>query len=161
MDDLAKKLGDLLNSPDSMQKIQSMMAALGASADESEKSSAPSQDALGSLLSSLNGKSEKSSNTSEDSLAALLASFTGKSDPTPSSTALSTATSANSDFPDLSMITKLAPLLSSMGKEDNNTTLLKALRPYLHGDREKRLDDAIQIMKFVRLMPLLQNKGLF
>ena len=61
---------------------------------------------------------------------------------------------------DLSMLAKLAPLLSGMGQEDENTALLRALRPYLHGDREKRLDDAIQIMKFMRVMPLLQEKGL-
>lgn len=56
---------------------------------------------------------------------------------------------------------KLAPLMASMNKEDENTALLRALRPYLHGDREKRLDDAIQILRFMRILPLLQEKGLF
>lgn len=51
------------------------------------------------------------------------------------------------------MLTKMAPLLSNMRRDDENTVLLKALRPYLHGDREKRLDDAIKIMQFIRVMP--------
>ena len=55
----------------------------------------------------------------------------------------------------------MAPLLSSMRRDDENTVLLKALRPYLHGDREKRLDDAIKIMQFIRVMPLLRDRGLF
>lgn len=59
------------------------------------------------------------------------------------------------------MLTKMAPLLSNMRRDDENTVLLKALRPYLHGDREKRLDDAIKIMQFIRVMPLLRDRGLF
>lgn len=60
--------------------------------------------------------------------------------------------------PDLSAIAKMAPLMAGLNKEDENTALLKALRPYLHGDREKRLDDAIQMMKMMKLLPLLQGK---
>ena len=111
MDDLTKKLENLLNSPDGMEKIQSAMAALGGGG------AAPA--------------------------AALPAENRG------------------SGLPDLSMLTKMAPLLSNMRRDDENTVLLKALRPYLHGDREKRLDDAIKIMQFIRVMPLLRDRGLF
>ena len=52
----------------------------------------------------------------------------------------------------------MAPLIAGLNKEDENTALLKALRPYLHGDREERLDDAIQMMKMMKLLPLLQGK---
>ena len=61
----------------------------------------------------------------------------------------------------MSVLLKLAPLLGGLNKEDENTALLKALRPYLHGDREKRLDDAIQIMRLMKVLPLIQEKGLF
>lgn len=54
---------------------------------------------------------------------------------------------------------KLMPLLSQMGKDDQNTTLLKALRPYLHGDREKRLDDSVRMMQLLKFLPLLQKGG--
>lgn len=60
---------------------------------------------------------------------------------------------------ELSGLLKLAPLLSGLGQEDQNTVLLNALRPYLHGEREKRLDDSMKMMKLLKLLPLLQQKG--
>lgn len=143
MDDLTKKLENLLNSPDGMEKIQSAMAALGGLADQPQETAAPAapaQDSGGLDLSGL--------------LAAL-----GGGGAAPA--AALPADSKSSGLPDLSMLTKMAPLLSSMRRDDENTVLLKALRPYLHGDREKRLDDAIKIMQFIRVMPLLRDRGLF
>lgn len=67
----------------------------------------------------------------------------------------------NESAPDLSAILKLAPLLSSMGQDDQNTALLKALRPYLHGGREKRLDDSVKLMQLLKFLPILQERGLF
>ena len=60
---------------------------------------------------------------------------------------------------DLSGLLKLAPLISQLGQEDQNTVLLNALRPYLHGEREKRLNDSMKMMKLLKLLPLLQQKG--
>ncbi len=69
------------------------------------------------------------------------------------------ASPANEDLGDLSGLLKLAPLLTQLGQEDQNTVLLNALRPYLHGEREKRLDDSMKMMKLLKLLPLLQQKG--
>ena len=109
-DELSKKLDGLLNSPDGMEKIQNMMAALGVS-----------HDALN----------------------------TAAPEPNPPPAAM----------PELDGLLKLMPLLSQMGKDDQNTTLLKALRPYLHGDREKRLDDSVRMMQLLKFLPLLQKGG--
>lgn len=140
MDDLSKKLNDLLSSPDSMDKIRSAMASLGMDGGDDEPP-APETDTGGGM---------------GDALQSLLAGFMNqppeKEKPAPAE---------GGGLPDLSMLTKIAPLMAGLNKEDENTALLKALRPYLHGDREKRLDDAIQIMKFMKFMPLLQDKGLF
>ena len=38
-----------------------------------------------------------------------------------------------------------------------DAALLKALRPYLHGEREKKLDEAIKLMELSRLLPLLRS----
>ncbi len=65
------------------------------------------------------------------------------------------------DLPDLSGLLQLAPLMSQFGKDDQNTVLLKALRPYLHGDREKRLDESVKLMQLLKLLPLLRERGLF
>ncbi len=139
MDDLSQKLNDLLNSPDSMNKIRSALSAMGLDGDEGGKAAVP-----------------EASPAQTPDLSALLAGLTG------GQTGISGEKPAGGQGSglDLSMLAKLAPLLSGMGQEDENTALLRALRPYLHGDREKRLDDAIQIMKFMRVMPLLQDKGL-
>jgi hypothetical protein len=69
--------------------------------------------------------------------------------------------SSSSEMPDLSALLKLAPLFSSFGKDDENTTLLKALRPYLHGEREKRLDESMKLMQLLKLLPILQERGIF
>ena len=51
----------------------------------------------------------------------------------------------------------LMPLLGSLGNDDQNTALLKALRPYLHNGREKRLDESIKLLQLIKLLPLLQG----
>ena len=63
---------------------------------------------------------------------------------------------------DISMLAKLAPLIGGLGGEgesDQHTILLKALRPYVQGDRVKKLDDAIHMMKLAKFLPLLQTLG--
>jgi putative membrane protein len=57
-------------------------------------------------------------------------------------------------------VSRLLPFLSSMGKDNEHTALLKALRPYLHGEREKRLDDSVKLLQLLQLLPLLQQGGL-
>lgn len=113
MDDLNEKLARLLSSPDSLNKIQSAMAALGG------EGSAP---------------------------------YPHPAPPPP-------ASPAPSGLPDLAMLSKLTPLLAGMGKDDDDTRLLRALRPYLHGPREKRLDEAVQLLRLSKLLPLLQQQG--
>ena len=47
-----------------------------------------------------------------------------------------------------------------MKSDDENTTLLKALRPYLQSERQQRLDETIKIMHMLKLLPLLGGGGL-
>ena len=70
---------------------------------------------------------------------------------------------------DPATVSKMQAMLSSMtgdGKAQSpppaspvadDTALLKALRPYLHGEREKKLDEAIKLMELSRLLPLLKS----
>lgn len=64
-------------------------------------------------------------------------------------------------LPDLQMLARLAPLLSGLKNEDENTRLLNSLRPFLSGDREKRLDEAIRMLRMLKVMPLLKDQHLF
>lgn len=60
----------------------------------------------------------------------------------------------------LGMVMKLAPLFKNMNKEDDSTRLLRALRPFLHEERSKRLDGAIRLLGIMRALPLLKGAGL-
>ena len=119
MDDLNDKLTRLLSDPNSMAKIQGMMAALGGTDTPAPPEAPPAPPS-----------------------------------PVPSSLPLD-------GLPDLSMLSKLAPLMGALGKEDDDTRLLQALRPYLRGEREQRLDDTMKMLRLTKLLPLLQEQGIF
>lgn len=108
--DLNEMVAQFLNRPDSMEKIQSMLASLGGEPPKSD--AVPSPPASSDIM------------------------------------------------PDLGMLEKLAPLLQGFGggdDKDPNVILLRALRPYLHDGREKRVDEAIEMMRLAKLLPLLKN----
>jgi len=58
---------------------------------------------------------------------------------------------------DMGVILKLLPLLQGGGKDDKNTALLKALRPFFSGEREKRLDEALQVIRLLNFLPAITN----
>lgn len=62
--------------------------------------------------------------------------------------------------PDLAALTRLMPLLTGMGEDNEDTRLLIALKPYLHGERARRLDDSMRLLKLAKLLPLLQEQGI-
>ena len=45
-----------------------------------------------------------------------------------------------------------------VGKDNQDTRLLRALRPYLHGEREKRLDEAIRLLQMAPLLQMIGGK---
>ncbi len=103
------------------------------------------QNVMASLGVGLGGESESDSNSNNN------APPSEPEKPAPSASA--------GDDGGLSALLHLAPLLGSLGKDDQNTNLLKALRPYLHDGREKRLDESLKFMQLLKLLPLLQEKG--
>lgn len=60
---------------------------------------------------------------------------------------------------DMAAISKLLPLLGNMNQENEDTRLLAALRPYLHGQRAQRLEESMRLLKLMKLLPLLQEGG--
>ena len=61
--------------------------------------------------------------------------------------------------PDMAMLDKILPLLSNLNQENEDTRLLSALRPYLHGQRAQRLEESMRLMQLMRLLPLLTEGG--
>ena len=58
---------------------------------------------------------------------------------------------------DMGMLLKLTPLLAQLGKEDDTTALFHALRPHLQAERQKKLDEAGQMLRMMKLLPLLSE----
>ena len=67
------------------------------------------------------------------------------------------------EFPDemLQVFMKIAPLLSSMKKENKYTKFIGSLRPLLSEPRQKKLDDSSKILQLVHLLPILKKQELF
>ena len=61
----------------------------------------------------------------------------------------------------MTALTKLAPLMSAAKPNDETAALLNALRPFLSGDKLKRLESAQKLMGLIRIIPLLKDSGLF
>ena len=133
MDDLAGKLNQILNSPEGMEQMKRLASMLGQS-NPAPSSAASSAGGLENLLSGLMG------------------STGGTQPPAPPEVG---------PEPDiLNLVTRLAPLLSSFREEDNNTRLLAALRPLLGESRRKKLDEASQMLRMLKLLPLLKGQGI-
>ena len=69
------------------------------------------------------------------------------------------ASAGGSSVPDPALLGRVMPLLGALNSENDDTRLLQALRPYLHGEREQRLDETMRLLRLTRLLPLLQDDG--
>ena len=61
----------------------------------------------------------------------------------------------------MSMLTRFAPMMSRFSEEDDVSRLLRALRPFLSGEKQDKLDRAQRLMKLVRIIPLIKDSGMF
>lgn len=61
----------------------------------------------------------------------------------------------------LNTFLKLAPMISSFNSEDKYTKFLFALRPLLSEPRQKKLDVASNLVKLIKIIPLLKQQGIF
>ncbi|NLN81737.1 MAG: hypothetical protein GX136_04240 [Clostridiales bacterium] len=82
----------------------------------------------------------------------------GNPDLSPVSAALPYPDAGGGDY---EAISKLLPLVSRFKQDNQDTMLLKALRPYLQDERRHRLDDTLKIMQMLKVLPLLKDKGIF
>ena len=61
----------------------------------------------------------------------------------------------------LKTITRLAPVMQSVKSDDDTTHLLNALRPFLSSEKQQKLDQAEKMIKFIRIIPMLKESGMF
>ena len=62
---------------------------------------------------------------------------------------------------DPSIIGKLAPILTSVNREDDTTRLLDAMAPFLSAKRQEKLQKIKKMLVIIRLLPNIKNLGLF
>ncbi len=62
---------------------------------------------------------------------------------------------------DLNTIMLMQRAISALNQDDQNTELLRALKPHFSEERAKKVDDAFRILQLIRLLPLGKDLGLF
>ena len=62
---------------------------------------------------------------------------------------------------DPSIISRLAPILTSVNREDDTTRLLDAMAPFLSAERREKLEKIKKMLVIIRLLPNIKNLGLF
>ena len=146
--DLKEQINQILSDPQSMQQLQSMASALGLG-NPQEAPPAPVQTAAPTPAGGVD-------------TSALMGMLSTLGNAPPPATPAPTAPALGGVTPEmLQMVSRLAPLLSQVNREDDSTRLLQALRPLLSEKRQKKLDEAVKILQMMRLLPLLKDSGLF
>ena len=171
MDDIASQLNALLNSPEGMEQIKNVANMLGqsvappsASAPQNQNQESGtgnlagllSQPGLQEALSGLLGGGGNQSGL-QNALSGLL-SGAGQSSPASSAPAQNPLGGIDPGM--LNSLIKLAPLLSRVQQDDDTTRLLYALRPLLGEERRKKLDEAVKMLKMMKMLPLLKGSGI-
>ena len=131
-------LAQVLSDNDAMAQIRGMMSALGLG-DSSTSETPPNSESspgLGDLLGILGLESSPSHQNN------------------PSSEA-SEGMDINSN-----LLGTLGQMIGAYQKPDKNETLLLALKPYLKENRQNKIEEAIKIIKLLRLWPFLRQSGL-
>ena len=172
MDDLAGKLNEILNNPAEMAKFQQMANNLLGQMNTEQQNNAPEQPAQQSTQQS---QSNSTGGIDFSQLANLLGQQSAPAQtPQTNNNPLGALSSlgglgntlgalggGNGVSPGmLNTFMKISPLLGSRYQEDDNTRLLHALRPLLKSERQKKLDEAIKIMRMLKFLPLLKEQGI-
>lgn len=77
----------------------------------------------------------------------------------PSQPPTSSAQNTGGDM--MSAMTKLAPMLSAARPNDETAALLNALKPFLSGEKLKRLQSAQRLISLIKIIPLIKDSGMF
>lgn len=133
MNDIESKIESILSDPDAMKQIEALSRSLGLA----ETPPPPAQKT----------QSEKENKFDLSALTSMLSSKGNEH--------------SQIDGDMMKSITKFLPLLKNMNQEDETTALLSALRPFLSGDKAKKLEDAKKMLRILRMLPFIKSQGLF
>ncbi len=84
--------------------------------------------------------------------------FGGEEKPAPPSPAPAPAPDVSAG--EIAGLMKMANLLKS-NTSDHRAGVLMSLRPYLSAHRQKRVDDAVKLLRLVSILPAIKEAGIF
>ena len=61
---------------------------------------------------------------------------------------------------DMAAIAGIQKMVRSMNTNDKNTQLLLALKPHFSEARQKRVDNAVKMLRLMSLLPMLKQSGI-
>ena len=148
MDDLTSKINEIMSDPEKLKEIQNlgkMMGLVGNSEDTPQGSGQSGNSGNASNFSNSapfprNGNQNNSGNNNMVSKSNPLSDFSGI---------------------DPNMLGKIAPIISSLNREDETTRLFDALAPFLSAERQEKLQKIRKMMGIIKLLPNIKNLGLF
>lgn len=129
MEDLSARLEQLLSDPQMLSQLGELAAGLGLGNGPPPPPQEPAGEA-----------------PATPDLSALLGMLGG--------TGGSTAAPAI----DPALLGRIAQVVSSLSAPDRNTRLLMALQPFCGEHRRKKVEEAAQLLRIIRLLPLLEDK---
>lgn len=63
-------------------------------------------------------------------------------------------------MPDLSQLSRLAPVFNVFNSQDERVDFINALKPLLSKDRQSKADEAMKLVKLMSVLPLLRERGI-
>ena len=139
MEDLSARLEQLLSDPQMLSRLGELAAGLGLGAGQGQPP--PTED------------SPPPSGSAPD-LSALLGMLGG----TGSGGNASCGTPAAGLLSDPALLGRIAQVVSSLSTPDRDTQPLMALQPFCSTHRRKKVEEAAQLLRIIRLLPLLEEK---
>ncbi|MBQ1437784.1 MAG: hypothetical protein II685_08300 [Clostridia bacterium] len=55
---------------------------------------------------------------------------------------------------------KFIPLINELKQDDDTIKLLRAIKPFLSPRRQEKLEEAVKILRIIRVIPYLKNQGI-
>lgn len=148
MDELMAKLQSILGTKEGQEQLKNLQSAFNPSAQGAP--SAPAQEApVG------DGQSPQQGGIDLSSIMSMFSGGAGQQDAQPQP---ETDSMPNID---INMILKLQQVFQSMNVNDKNSQLLYALKPHFSEKRQKKVDQAVSMMKLFAMLPLIKESGLF
>ena len=64
---------------------------------------------------------------------------------------------SNEPIPDAPKPSPLIGLMQSVNSSDEKSELIKALKPFLSDEKKQRADEALRMLKLIKILPLLKE----